>query len=80
VADDRSAINQQIALKTIKKLNFSVNAVWNGKEALDYLLKRLTVASKTRCHFDGRANAHIGWLSSYTSDSAPCAILESTNA
>lgn len=33
-----SAINQQIALKTIKKLNFSVNAVWNGQEALDYLL------------------------------------------
>lgn len=27
-------INQQIALKTIKKLHFSVNAVWNGKEAL----------------------------------------------
>ena len=34
-----NAINQQIALKTIKKLGFSVSAVWNGKEALDYLLK-----------------------------------------
>ena len=34
-----SAINQQIALKTIKKLNFSVNAVWNGQEAIEYLLK-----------------------------------------
>lgn len=33
-----SAINQQIALKTIKKIGFSVNAVWNGQEALDYLL------------------------------------------
>lgn len=33
-----SAINQQIALKTIRKLGFSVTAVWNGKEALDYLL------------------------------------------
>ncbi|KAE8448519.1 hypothetical protein EG329_009400 [Mollisiaceae sp. DMI_Dod_QoI] len=33
-----NAINQQIALKTIKKLGFVVNAVWNGKEALDYLL------------------------------------------
>ena len=33
-----SAINQQIALKTIKKLGFAVVAVWNGKEALDYLL------------------------------------------
>lgn len=34
-----SAINQQIALKRIKKLGFSVNAVWNGKEALDYLVR-----------------------------------------
>ncbi|KAL9102922.1 MAG: hypothetical protein Q9163_001982 [Psora crenata] len=34
-----NAINQQIALKTIKKFGFSVNAVWNGKEALDYLLE-----------------------------------------
>lgn len=34
----RSAINQQIALKTITKLGFGVSAVWNGKEALDYLL------------------------------------------
>ncbi|KAH7408268.1 hypothetical protein DE146DRAFT_752408 [Phaeosphaeria sp. MPI-PUGE-AT-0046c] len=32
-------INQQIALKTIKKLHFSVGAVWNGQEALDYLTK-----------------------------------------
>ncbi|KAL8878199.1 MAG: hypothetical protein Q9198_003942 [Flavoplaca austrocitrina] len=32
-----SAINQQIALKTIKKFGFSVSAVWNGQEALDYL-------------------------------------------
>lgn len=30
-------INQQIAIKTIKKLKFSVSAVWNGQEALDYL-------------------------------------------
>lgn len=34
-----SNINQQIALKTIKKFGFSVNAVWNGQEALDYLLQ-----------------------------------------
>ncbi|KAB8304182.1 hypothetical protein EYC80_003601 [Monilinia laxa] len=33
-----NAINQQIALKTIRKLGFSPFAVWNGKEALDYLL------------------------------------------
>lgn len=33
-----SAINQQIALKTIRKLGFVVQPVWNGKEALDYLL------------------------------------------
>ncbi|KAI4925975.1 uncharacterized protein J4E92_006712 [Alternaria infectoria] len=32
-------INQQIALKTIKKLHFSVNAVWNGQEALEYLMQ-----------------------------------------
>jgi CheY-like chemotaxis protein len=34
-----SQINQQIALKTIKKLHFSVGAVWNGQEALDYLMQ-----------------------------------------
>ncbi|PQE20359.1 hypothetical protein CJF30_00001680 [Rutstroemia sp. NJR-2017a BBW] len=34
-----NAINQQIALKTIKKLGFTPSAVWNGKEALDYLLE-----------------------------------------
>ena len=32
-----NAVNQQIALKTIKKLGFPAQAVWNGKEALDYL-------------------------------------------
>lgn len=32
-------VNQQIALKFIRSLKFSVNAVWNGKEALEYLLK-----------------------------------------
>nr|POE49538.1 two-component system protein a [Quercus suber] len=30
-------VNQQIALRTIKKLGFPVTAVWNGKEALEYL-------------------------------------------
>lgn len=30
-------INQQIAIKTIRKLGFPVTAVWNGQEALDYL-------------------------------------------
>jgi CheY-like chemotaxis protein len=32
-----NAVNQQIATKTIKKLGFPVQAVWNGKEALEYL-------------------------------------------
>ncbi|KAK4190554.1 putative signal transduction histidine-protein kinase [Podospora australis] len=32
-----NAINQQIAIKTIRKLGFQVSAAWNGKEALDYL-------------------------------------------
>lgn len=30
-------INQQIAIKTIKKFGFNVSAAWNGKEALEYL-------------------------------------------
>lgn len=33
-----NAINQQIATKTIEKLGFGVTAVWNGREALDYLV------------------------------------------
>ena len=32
-------INQQIAIKTIRKLGFSTTAVWNGQEALNYLVK-----------------------------------------
>jgi CheY-like chemotaxis protein len=39
-----NAINQQIALKTIRNLGFSVSAVWNGKEALDYILKATETA------------------------------------
>jgi len=34
-----NAINQNIIVKFIKKLGFSVKAVWNGMECLDYLLK-----------------------------------------
>ena len=41
-----SAINQQIALKTIQKLGLSANAVWNGQEALDYLAKDFTPEHK----------------------------------
>ncbi|KAI9744407.1 MAG: hypothetical protein M1818_001936 [Claussenomyces sp. TS43310] len=33
-----NAINQQIALKTVRKLGFNVSAVWNGKEAIDYII------------------------------------------
>ncbi|KIW92319.1 uncharacterized protein Z519_07303 [Cladophialophora bantiana CBS 173.52] len=32
-------VNQQIALRFIKALKFSAIAVWNGREALEYLLK-----------------------------------------
>jgi CheY-like chemotaxis protein/anti-sigma regulatory factor (Ser/Thr protein kinase) len=32
-----NAVNQQIAIKTIRKLGFQVEATWNGKEALEYL-------------------------------------------
>lgn len=38
VVEDNS-VNQQIALRFIKGLKFSASAVWNGKEALQYLLK-----------------------------------------
>ena len=38
-----NAINQQIALKTIRNMGFSVSAVWNGKEALDYLLQATAI-------------------------------------
>ena len=37
-----NAINQQIAVKTVKKFGFSVNAVWNGQQALDYLVEKPT--------------------------------------
>ncbi|KAI9730741.1 MAG: hypothetical protein M1834_005710 [Cirrosporium novae-zelandiae] len=33
-----NAINQKIARRTIEKLGFPVETVWNGQEALDYLL------------------------------------------
>ncbi|PMD19299.1 hypothetical protein NA56DRAFT_690619 [Hyaloscypha hepaticicola] len=33
-----NAINQTIAIKNIRKLGFPVTAVWNGREALSYLL------------------------------------------
>ncbi|KAJ9643273.1 hypothetical protein H2204_002169 [Knufia peltigerae] len=32
-------VNQQIALRFIRALNFPASAVWNGREALEYLLK-----------------------------------------
>jgi CheY-like chemotaxis protein len=34
----KSAINQTIAIKNIRKLGFPVTAVWTGREALSYLL------------------------------------------
>lgn len=33
-----SAVNQRIATKFVTMLGFQVAAVWNGKEALDYIL------------------------------------------
>ena len=35
-------MNQTIALRLIKKFGFSASAVWNGKEALEYLLEPTT--------------------------------------
>ncbi|KAI9732429.1 MAG: hypothetical protein M1834_001637 [Cirrosporium novae-zelandiae] len=37
-----NGINQTIALKTIQKLGFSASAVWNGQEALDYLIQEFS--------------------------------------
>ena len=36
-----NAINQQIAIRTIRIMGYSVSAVWNGREALEYLLKAM---------------------------------------
>ncbi|KAJ4296044.1 hypothetical protein N0V88_004746 [Collariella sp. IMI 366227] len=35
--NSHNAINRQFALRSVRKLGFQVSAVWNGKEALDYL-------------------------------------------
>ena len=43
LSNHTSAVNQTIALRLIKKFGFSVSAVWNGKEALDYLLEPTTL-------------------------------------
>jgi CheY-like chemotaxis protein len=40
-------VNQQIALKFIKSLRFSVCAVWNGQEALEYLVKAIKAAASS---------------------------------
>ena len=45
-----NAINQQIALKTLRNLGFSVTAVWNGKEALDYLMKAIDQTDDGHVH------------------------------
>ena len=47
-----NAINQQIALKTIQNLKFPVNAVWNGKEALDYIWRAVEHARSPEVHDD----------------------------
>ena len=37
-------VNSKFALKTLQTLGFTASAVWNGKEALDYLLRAATDA------------------------------------
>lgn len=37
-------VNSKFALKTLQTLGFTATAVWNGKEALDYLLRATTDA------------------------------------
>ncbi|RMD40039.1 hypothetical protein DV735_g5103, partial [Chaetothyriales sp. CBS 134920] len=39
VVEGNNHINQKIAINFLKTLKFGVSAVWNGKEALEYLLK-----------------------------------------
>lgn len=41
-----NAINQNIAVQIIKKLGFPVQAVWNGKEALEYLANPTTTTPR----------------------------------
>jgi len=44
LAED-NPVNRLIAMRAIEKLGFSVSAVWNGKEALDYLTDTADPAS-----------------------------------
>src|SRR5947207_5659200 len=45
-----NAINQQIALRTVRNLGYSASAVWNGQEALQYLLKATESTTATVVH------------------------------
>jgi CheY-like chemotaxis protein len=45
VVEDNT-INQHIAVQTITKLGFPVHAVWNGKEALEYLANPTTATPR----------------------------------
>jgi CheY-like chemotaxis protein len=65
-----NAINQQIALKTIRSLGFSVSAVWNGQEALDYLLKATGAAQSAN-----PANTLVSTTTPANSTSLPNLIL-----
>jgi len=47
-----NGINQQIAIRTVRKLGFSVSAVWNGKEALDYLVDSISSTSPQKQRAD----------------------------
>ena len=46
LAED-NPVNRLIAVRAIEKLGFSVSAVWNGKEALDYLSACTSSSSST---------------------------------
>lgn len=46
LAED-NPVNQLIAVKAVQKLGFTISAVWNGKEALDYLTESTAAANRT---------------------------------
>jgi CheY-like chemotaxis protein len=45
-----NVVNQQIALQTVRNLGYTASAVWNGHEALQYLLKATESTTASAAH------------------------------